>query len=48
MANTVLCVESYVDFVGGQEGVKLEEQVFVKDQSIEILPSFPFVEALLA
>ncbi len=47
-ADTVICVESYVGRVGGREGVKLEEQVLVKADGIEILSSFPYEDSLLA
>ena len=46
-ADTVMCVESYVGFVGEREGVKLEEQVLVKQDGIEILTSYPFEDSLL-
>jgi Xaa-Pro aminopeptidase len=46
-ADTVMCVESYVGFHGGREGVKLEEQVLVKENGIEVLTSYPFEESLL-
>lgn len=47
-ANSVICVESYVGFVGQREGVKLEEQVLVREDGIEILTRFPFEETLLS
>jgi Xaa-Pro aminopeptidase len=40
-ANMVLCVESYVGLPGGKEGVKLEEQVLVKEDGIEVLSQYP-------
>lgn len=46
-ADTVICVESYVGFIGEREGVKLEEQVLVKQDGIEILTSYPFEDSLL-
>ncbi|MCP4327105.1 MAG: aminopeptidase P family protein [Alphaproteobacteria bacterium] len=46
--DTVICVESYAGYEGGREGVKLEEQVLVKSDGIEILSQFPFEEELLA
>ena len=42
-----LCVESYIGAAGGGEGVKLEEQVLVTDQGVELLSHFPYDEALL-
>ncbi len=42
-----LCVESYVGEVGGDEGVKLEEQVLVTEHGVERLSHFPFEEDLL-
>jgi len=43
-----LCVESYLGAEGGPEGVKLEEQVLVTDDGVELLSDFPFEEDLLA
>ncbi|HVM84783.1 MAG TPA: Xaa-Pro peptidase family protein [Candidatus Binatia bacterium] len=43
-----LCVESYIGEVGGDEGVKLEQQVLVTETGCELLTSFPFEEELLA
>ena len=43
-----LCVEAYVGAVGGQEGVKLEEQVLVTETGCEVLSSYPFEQSLLA
>lgn len=37
----VLCVESYIGEVGGNEGIKLEEQVLVTPTGHEILSRFP-------
>ncbi len=42
-----LCVESYIGEVGGQEGVKLEEQVLVTETGVERLSTFPFEDELL-
>ncbi|MCB1884966.1 MAG: aminopeptidase P family protein [Geminicoccaceae bacterium] len=36
-----LCVESYVGFEGGSQGVKLEEQVLVTERGIERLSTYP-------
>ncbi|KAF4461244.1 peptidase yqhT [Fusarium albosuccineum] len=43
----ILCVESYIGKEGGTQGVKLEQQVLVTETGIELLPKFPFEEALL-
>lgn len=43
----VLCVESYIGEEGGSQGVKLEQQVLVTGNGIELLSKFPFEEALL-
>ena len=43
-----LCVEAYVGAVGGEEGVKLEEQVLVTETGCEVLSSYPFEESFLA
>jgi Xaa-Pro dipeptidase len=42
-----LCVESYIGAAGGGEGVKLEEQVLVTEQGVELLSQSPYDEALL-
>lgn len=44
----VICVESYIGEAGGSEGVKLEEQVLIKEEGIEVLSQFPFEESLLS
>ena len=43
----VLCVESYMGELGGEEGVKLEEQVLITENGTEVLSTYPFEEALL-
>lgn len=43
-----LCVESYIGAEGGEEGVKLEQQVLITEDGYETLSQFPFEEALLA
>jgi Xaa-Pro aminopeptidase len=43
----VLCVESYIGAKGGDQGIKLEEQVLITGSGYEILSSFPFEDALL-
>jgi Xaa-Pro aminopeptidase len=42
-----LCVESYVGAEGGPEGVKLEEQVLITPDGVELLSHFPFDDTLL-
>lgn len=46
-AGMTICVESYIGDVGGDEGVKLEQQVLVTDTGAELLSTFPFDEDLL-
>lgn len=46
-AGMVICVESYIGEEGGREGVKLEQQVLVTDNGIEVLSKFPFEDTLL-
>jgi Xaa-Pro aminopeptidase len=43
----VLSVESYIGEKGGQEGVKLEEEVLLTETGTEIISRFPFEEELL-
>lgn len=47
-AGMTLCVESFIGADTGGEGVKLEQQVLVTDNGIELLSQFPFESALLA
>ena len=42
-----LCVESYIGEDGGQEGVKLEQQVLITETGIELLSRFAFEDDLL-
>jgi Xaa-Pro aminopeptidase len=42
-----VCLESYIGEVGGDEGVKLEQQVLITENGIELLSTFPYEEALL-
>lgn len=42
-----LCVESYMGEVGGDEGVKLEQQVLITESGAEVLSPFPFEQSLL-
>ncbi len=46
-AGMTICLESYIGDVGGDEGVKLEQQVLVTDTGVELLSTFPFDEDLL-
>lgn len=45
--NMTLCVESYIGAESGGEGVKLEQQVLVTKNGIELMSRFPFEEDLL-
>jgi Xaa-Pro aminopeptidase len=45
--NMVLCVESYIGRVGGNQGVKLEQQVLVTQTGCEVLSKYPFEDDLL-
>ena len=42
-----VCIESYIGEVGGDEGVKLEQQVLITDMGYEQLSTFPFEPELL-
>ena len=42
-----VCVESYIGEVGGDEGVKLEQQVLITESGHELLSTFPFEADLL-
>ncbi len=39
-----LCVESFIGAEGGKEGVKLEEQVLITADGVEMLSSYPMEE----
>ncbi len=39
-----LCVESFIGAEGGREGVKLEEQVLITEDGVEMLSSYPMEE----
>lgn len=41
------CVESYIGEASGCQGVKLEQQIYIGDDGVEILSQFPFDEDLL-
>lgn len=44
----VVCVESYAGAHGGNEGVKLEQQILITENGPELLSDIEFEEALLA
>ncbi len=44
----VICVESYIGDPDSRQGVKLENQYLITDDSIEQMSTFPFDERLLA
>ncbi|MEH6525808.1 MAG: dimethylsulfonioproprionate lyase DddP [Sneathiella sp.] len=44
----VFCVEAYVGAKGGNEGVKLEEQVLITEDGFENMTNYPFEEILLS
>ena len=41
------CFESYAGRAGGDEGVKLEQQVLITETGVELLSTFPFEDELL-
>ena len=43
-----MCVEAYIGERGGNEGVKLEEQVLITEKGVEILSRCPFDERLMS
>lgn len=43
----VLCVESYIGRIGGNEGAKIEEQVLITQTGAEKLSTYPLEERLL-
>jgi Xaa-Pro aminopeptidase len=43
----VVSVESYIAEVGGGEGVKLEEEVLITADGVELISKYPFDERLL-
>ena len=44
-----LCIESFIGHEAGGEGVKLEEQVYIRDDGrVELLSDYPFDDRLLA
>ena len=42
-----ICVESYIGLDGGDEGVKLEQQVLITETGTQLLSRFPFEDDLL-
>jgi Xaa-Pro aminopeptidase len=42
-----VCVESFMGEVGGQEGVKLEQQVLITETGVELLSTYPFEDELM-
>ncbi|HXV24133.1 MAG TPA: Xaa-Pro peptidase family protein [Alphaproteobacteria bacterium] len=46
-ANMAVCVESYIGAEGGAEGVKLEQQVLITENGVQLLSPYPFEEELM-
>lgn len=46
-AGMVMCIESYVGAVGERDGVKLEQQVLIREDGVEQLSQYPWDERLL-
>jgi Xaa-Pro aminopeptidase len=44
----VLCIETYCGAVGEPDGVKIEQQVLVTDDGIELLSTYPYEEELMS
>ncbi|NIE75187.1 aminopeptidase P family protein [Pantoea sp. Ap-967] len=42
-----LCVEAYVGEVGGRDGIKLENQLLVTEDGVEVLTRYPFEDSFL-
>lgn len=42
-----VCVESYIGRQGGREGVKLEQPVYIGEQGVRPLCTYPFESALI-
>lgn len=42
-----LCVESFIGEDGGQDGVKLEQQILITETGTQVLSQFPFEESLM-
>ena len=47
-AGMTVCVENYIGEVGGDEGVKLKQQILITDSVIEVLSTLPFEDELLS
>ena len=45
--NMVMCVESYIGAEGGEEGVKLEQQVLITEDGCRPLSTYPYEESWL-
>jgi len=43
----VVSVESYIGAEGGAEGVKLEQQVLIGEDGVQLLSPYPFEEELM-
>jgi Xaa-Pro aminopeptidase len=43
-----LCVEAYIGEVGGRDGIKLENQILVTDEGVEVLTRYPFDSSFLS
>ncbi|WP_208539336.1 M24 family metallopeptidase [Algihabitans albus] len=46
-AGMTICMESYIGEEGGDEGVKLEEQLLITETGVERLSRFPYEEVLM-
>ncbi|MGE8062490.1 dimethylsulfonioproprionate lyase DddP [Pseudomonas sp. NPDC089547] len=42
-----LCVEAYIGEVGGRDGIKLENQLLVTEDGVEVLTNYPFEQSFL-
>ena len=47
LSGMTICVESYIGEKGGDQGVKLEQQVLITDSGVELLSHFPFEDSLM-
>jgi Xaa-Pro aminopeptidase len=45
--NMTVCVEAYIGAPGGDEGIKLEEQVLITKEGAQALSGYPYEESLL-
>ena len=46
--NMVLCIESFIGEVNGNEGVKLEQQVLITSTGAVAMSNDPMIDALVA